>query len=180
MRGCANLCRFCWAGYNYLPVRAFPTERILQLAENARAYSNRVGLVSIALCDHPDIEHILVRLNEMGYAISPASLRLDDLTEIIVRLLKQSGERTLTIAPETGSDRLRRVINKTVTNDEILDRADLIFASGIENLKLYYMIGLPTETNDDLVAIRDLTLQLRDVMLKHAKPKARSATSSAA
>ena len=103
--------------------------------------------------------------------ISPASLRLDDLTEPIVRILRASGERTITIAPETGSDRLRRVINKTVTNDEILDRADLIFASGFENLKLYYMIGLPTETDDDLVAIRDLTLQLRERMLKHAKPR---------
>src|SRR6185503_6051788 len=80
-----------------------------------------------------------------------------------------SGEKTLTIAPETGSDRLRRVINKTVTNDEILDRAELIFSSGIENLKLYYMIGLPTETDEDLVAIRDLTLQMREIMLKHAK-----------
>src|SRR5438034_9472700 len=105
----------------------------------------------------------------MGYAISPASLRLDDLTETIVRLLRGSGERTLTIAPETGSDRLRRVINKTVTNDEILDRADLIFASGIENLKPYYTIGLPTETDDDLVAIRDLTLQIRERMLHHAR-----------
>ena len=108
---------------------------------------------------------------EMGYAISPASLRLDDLTEPIVRLLRESGERTITIAPETGSDRLRRVINKTVTNDEILDRAELIFASGIENLKLYYMIGLPTETDDDLVAIRDLTLQMRERMLKHARSR---------
>ena len=171
VRGCANLCRFCWAGYNYLPVRAFPTDRILQLAEAARPHASRVGLVSIALCDHPDIEHILTRLNEMGYAISPASLRLDDLTDTIVRLLRQSGERTITIAPETGSDRLRRVINKTVTNDEILDRAELIFASGIENLKLYYMIGLPTETDEDLVAIRDLTLQIRERMLKHARTR---------
>jgi radical SAM superfamily enzyme YgiQ (UPF0313 family) len=171
VRGCANLCRFCWAGYNYLPVRAFPTERILQLAQAARPHANRVGLVSIALCDHPDIERILTRLNEMGYAISPASLRLDDLTETIVRLLRESGERTITIAPETGSDRLRRVINKTVTNDEILDRAELIFASGIENLKLYYMIGLPTETDEDLVAIRDLTLQIRERMLKHARAR---------
>jgi radical SAM superfamily enzyme YgiQ (UPF0313 family) len=171
VRGCANLCRFCWAGYNYLPVRAFPTARILQLAEAARRYANRVGLVSIALCDHPDIEHILARLHEMGYGISPASLRLDDITEPIVRILRASGERTITIAPETGSDRLRRVINKTVTNDEILDRADLIFSSGLENLKLYYMIGLPTETDDDLVAIRDLTLQLRERMLKYARPK---------
>src|SRR5207244_3515607 len=125
VRGCANLCRFCWAGYNYLPVRAFPTERILELAAAARVHSNRVGLVSIALCDHPDIDRILARLLEMGYAISPASLRLDDLTESIVRVLRESGERTITIAPETGSDRLRRVINKTVTNDEILDRAEI-------------------------------------------------------
>ena len=171
VRGCANLCRFCWAGYNYLPVRPFPTDRILELATAARAYSSKVGLVSIALCDHPDIERILTCLSEMGYSISPASLRLDDLTEPIVRILRQSGERTITIAPETGSDRLRRVINKTVTNDEILDRADLIFSSGIENLKLYYMIGLPTETDDDLVAIRDLTVQLRDRMMKYARPR---------
>jgi radical SAM superfamily enzyme YgiQ (UPF0313 family) len=171
VRGCANLCRFCWAGYNYLPVRPFPTARILEFAEAARPFAHRVGLVSIALCDHPDIDHILARLHEMGYAISPASLRLDDLTPSIVSVLKQSGERSITIAPETGSDRLRRVINKTVTNDEILDRTELIFASGIENLKLYYMIGLPTETDDDLVAIRELTLAMRDRMLAHARPR---------
>ena len=169
VRGCANLCRFCWAGYNYLPVRAFPTGRILELAERARPHSNRVGLVSIALCDHPDIEEILTRLSGMGYSISPASLRLDDLTPTIVGLLRKSGERTLTIAPETGSDRLRRVINKTITNDEIRASAETIFSSGIENLKLYFMIGLPTETDEDLVAIRDLTLQLRAVMLSHAR-----------
>jgi len=169
VRGCANLCRFCWAGYNYLPVRAFPKDRILQLAQRARSHSNRVGLVSIALCDHPDIEEILTRLVEMGYSISPASLRLDDLTPTILRLLRQSGERTITIAPETGSDRLRRVINKTITNEEILAAAEMIFASGFENLKLYFMIALPTETEDDLVAIRDLSVQLRDVMMRHAR-----------
>ena len=169
VRGCANLCRFCWAGYNYLPVRAFPKDRILQLAGQARAHSDRVGLVSIALCDHPDIEEILTRLVAMGYSISPASLRLDDLTPTIVRLLRESGERTITIAPEVGSDRLRRVINKTVTNAEILAAAELIFASGIENLKLYFMIGLPTETDEDLVAIRDLTLQLKELMLAHGR-----------
>jgi radical SAM superfamily enzyme YgiQ (UPF0313 family) len=171
VRGCANLCRFCWAGYNYLPVRAFPADRILELAAAARRYSGRAGLVSIALCDHPEIERILEGLLAMGYAISPASLRLDDLTEPIVRLLRQSGERSITIAPETGSDRLRRVINKTVTNDEILAAAEVIFANGIDNLKLYYMIGLPTETDGDLEAIRDLTVQLRDVMVKHARPR---------
>jgi len=173
VRGCANLCRFCWAGYNYLPVRAFPTDRILALAQAARTHSSRTGLVSIALCDHPDIERILMSLKDMGYSISPASLRLDDLTPTIVSLLQESGERTLTIAPETGSDRLRRVINKTVTNAEILDRAELIFSSGIESLKLYFMIALPTEEDEDLVAIRDLTLQIHEIMLKYARPRGR-------
>jgi len=171
VRGCANLCRFCWAGYNYLPVRPFAAARILELAEAARPHADRIGLVSIALCDHPDIEKILGRLVEMGYGISPASLRLDDLTDPIVALLRQSGERSITIAPETGSDRLRRVLNKTVTNDEILERADLVFRNGMENLKLYYMIGLPSETDDDLVAIRDLTVQIRDCMLRYAKQR---------
>ena len=171
VRGCANLCRFCWAGYNYLPVRAFPADRILELARAARKYSGRAGLVSIALCDHPEIERILTGLLELGYSISPASLRLDDLTDNIVRLLRQSGEKSITIAPEAGSDRLRRVINKTVTNDEILEAAEVIFANGIENLKLYYMIGLPTETDDDLEAIRDLTIRMRDIMMKHARPR---------
>ncbi|HUR32714.1 MAG TPA: radical SAM protein, partial [Vicinamibacterales bacterium] len=130
VRGCANLCRFCWAGYNYLPVRSFPADRILELAREARVHSTRAGLVSIALCDHPEIERILSGLLAMGYQISPASLRLDDLTDPIVKMLVQSGEHSITIAPEAGSDRMRRVINKTVTNDEILDRADLIFRNG--------------------------------------------------
>ncbi|MEO6214008.1 MAG: radical SAM protein, partial [Vicinamibacterales bacterium] len=173
VRGCANLCRFCWAGYNYLPVRSFPADRILELAAQAKQYSSKAGLVSIALCDHPEIERILTSLLEMGYSISPASLRLDDLTPTIVGLLRQSGERSITIAPEAGSDRLRRVINKTVTNEEILHATEVIFEGGIENLKLYYMIGLPTETDTDLDGIRDLTVAMREIMLKHARAKGR-------
>jgi radical SAM superfamily enzyme YgiQ (UPF0313 family) len=173
VRGCANLCRFCWAGYNYLPVRAFPAGRILDLAREARPHASRAGLVSIALCDHPEIERILSGLIEMGYSISPASLRLDDLTETIVSTLRRSGERSITIAPETGSDRLRRVINKTVTNAEILEKADLIFASGMDNLKLYYMIGLPTEDDADLESIRTLTAAMREVMVARARSKGR-------
>jgi radical SAM superfamily enzyme YgiQ (UPF0313 family) len=173
VRGCANLCRFCWAGYNYLPVRAFPADRILELAARARAHSARAGLVSIALCDHPEIERILRSLIDMGYSISPASLRLDDLTPPIVQMLRESGERSITIAPEAGTDRLRRVINKTVTDEEILNASELIFASGMENLKLYYMIGLPTETDADLAGIHDLTVRMRDAMLRHAKGRGR-------
>jgi len=173
VRGCANLCRFCWAGYNYLPVRAFNADRILELAREAKPHSAKAGLVSIALCDHPDIERILTGLLDMGYAISPASLRLDDLTPPIVDLLRRSGEKSITIAPEAGSDRLRRVINKTVTNDEILHAAELIFGGGMDNLKLYYMIGLPTERDEDLEGIRDLTIAMREIMVKHGRPRGR-------
>ena len=173
VRGCANLCRFCWAGYNYLPVRAFPADRILELAREAKQYSSKAGLVSIALCDHPEIERILTSLLEMGYSISPASLRLDDLTPPIVDLLRRSGEKSITIAPEAGSDRLRRVINKTVTSEEILHAAEVIFAGGMDNLKLYYMIGLPTERDDDLDAIRDLTVSMREIMLQHGRSRGR-------
>jgi radical SAM superfamily enzyme YgiQ (UPF0313 family) len=136
-------------------------------------HSSKVGLVSIALCDHPEIERILTGLLDMGYAISPASLRLDDLTPPIVDLLRRSGEKSITIAPEAGTDRLRRVINKTVTNEEILHAAELIFGGGMDNLKLYYMIGLPTERDEDLEGIRDLTVAMREIMLKHGRSRGR-------
>jgi radical SAM superfamily enzyme YgiQ (UPF0313 family) len=173
VRGCANMCRFCWAGYNYLPVRSFPADRILEIAAAARPHANRIGLVSIALCDHPEIDRLLQGFLDLGYGISPASLRVDDLTPAILERLRASGERSVTIAPETGSDRLRRVINKNVSNAEILDRVDLIFASGFENLKLYFMVGLPTETDEDLVAIRDLAVEIRERMLKYARGRGR-------
>jgi radical SAM superfamily enzyme YgiQ (UPF0313 family) len=175
VRGCANLCRFCWAGYNYLPVRPFPADRILALAAAARQHADRIGLVSIAVCDHPEIDRLLARFLEMGYRISPASLRLDDLTGSMLEVLKASGERTITIAPEAGSDHLRRVVNKGFTNDEILEKTDLIAASGIENLKLYFMIGLPLETDEDLAAIRDLTVAVRDRMMKHGRGRGAAA-----
>jgi radical SAM superfamily enzyme YgiQ (UPF0313 family) len=171
VRGCANMCRFCWAGYSYLPVRPFEADRILRLATEARRLSSSVGLVSIALCDHPEIERILESLHEMGYRISPASLRLDELTAPMLRLLRASGERSITIAPESGSDRLRRVINKAITNEEILERVDLALANGIENLKLYFMIGLPTEEDEDLVAIRDLTAAIRERLVRNGRSR---------
>ncbi len=144
VRGCANLCRFCWAGYNYLPVRAFPDRPHPRARRRRRAphVEPRRPRVDCALRSPGHRAHPRAPARD-GLRDQPgvAAARRPDAT--IVRVLRESGERTITIAPETGSDRLRRVINKTVTNDEILDRAELIFASGIENLKLYYMIGLP-------------------------------------
>ena len=181
VRGCANLCRFCWAGYNYLPVRAFPADRILERAQGSARTLEATPVSSRSRCATIPKS---IGCSQAWPTWATPSARHPSVSTIsprsIVRRLRQSGEKTLTIAPETGSDRLRRVINKTVTNDEILDRAELIFANGIENLKLYYMVGLPTETDEDLVAIRDLTLQLRDIMLKHAREQDRSAASSRA
>jgi radical SAM superfamily enzyme YgiQ (UPF0313 family) len=129
--------------------------------------------VSIALCDHPEIERIMTGLLDLGYSISPASLRLDDLTPSFIDLLRRSGEKSITIAPEAGTDRLRRVINKTVTDEEIIHAAELIFGGGMDNLKLYYMIGLPTERDEDLEGIRDLTVRMREIMLKHGRSRGR-------
>lgn len=174
VRGCPNLCRFCWAGYNYLPVRRFAAGRILSLARAARRHTRRAGLVSIALCHHPELEEIVSGLHEMGYTISPASLRMQDLSRTLLRALEKGGERTVTIAPEAGTDRLRHVINKKVTNAEILESAEMVFAEGIENLKLYFMVGLPTETDEDLVAIADLTAAIRERMLRRARSRGRA------
>ena len=164
-RGCPCMCRFCWAGYNYLPVRGFSRQQIVDRAREIRPHTDKIGLVSTAVCDHPEIGGIVDDLAAMGFQVSVASLRLDDLTPEFVLKLADTGVQGLTLAPECGSDRMRRVLNKQFTNDDILDRARWIFENGIQNLKLYYMVGLPWETHEDVEAIVDLTEKIRDVMI---------------
>ncbi len=172
-RGCPCMCRFCWAGYNYLPVRGFTRAQIVERARAVRPHTNKIGLVSTAVCDHPEIEGIVEDLSGMGYEVSVASLRLDDLTPEFVFKLADTGVQGLTLAPECGSDRMRRILNKQFTNQEILDRADWIFENGIQNLKLYYMVGLPWETHADVEAILTLTAEIRERMLKVARGRGR-------
>ncbi|HEX6736810.1 MAG TPA: radical SAM protein [Vicinamibacteria bacterium] len=172
-RGCPCMCRFCWAGYNYLPVRGFSRQQIVDRAREVRAHTHKIGLVSTAVCDHPEIEGIVDDLAGMGYEVSVASLRLDDLTPEFVLKLVDTGVQGLTLAPECGSDRMRRILNKQFTNDDILDRADWIFGNGILNLKLYYMVGLPWEDHADVEAIVTLTEQIRERMLKVARSRGR-------
>src|SRR6266581_3650309 len=111
-RGCPCMCRFCWAGYNYLPVRGFSREEIVGRARQVRAHTNRIGLVSTAVCDHPEIDGIVDDLAGLDYEVSVASLRLDDLTPGFVFKLADTGVQGLTLAPECGSDRMRRILNK--------------------------------------------------------------------
>jgi radical SAM superfamily enzyme YgiQ (UPF0313 family) len=172
-RGCPCMCRFCWAGYNYLPVRGFSRQVIVDRAREVRAFTNRVGLVSTAVCDHPEIDGIVDDLAGLGYEVSVASLRLDDLTPQFVFKLADTGVQGLTLAPECGSDRMRRILNKQFTNAEILDKATWIFENGIQNLKLYYMVGLPGEDHSDVEAIVTLTEQIRERMLAVGRRRGR-------
>jgi radical SAM superfamily enzyme YgiQ (UPF0313 family) len=172
-RGCPCMCRFCWAGYNYLPVRGFSRAEIVGRAREVRAVTDRIGLVSTAVCDHPEIEGIVDDLAAMDYEVSVASLRLDDLTPDFVFKLADTGVQGLTLAPECGSDRMRRILNKQFSNDEILEKAEWIFGNGIQNLKLYYMVGLPWEEHTDVEAILDLTERIRQKMLQIGRSRGR-------
>ena len=172
-RGCPCMCRFCWAGYNYLPVRGFTRAELVARAREVRSVTRKIGLVSTAVCDHPEIDGIVDDLAAMDYEVSVASLRLDDLTPQFVFKLADTGVQGLTLAPECGSDRMRRIINKQFTNAEILDKATWIFENGIQNLKLYYMVGLPFEEHADVEAIVELTDQIRERMLAVARGRGR-------
>jgi radical SAM superfamily enzyme YgiQ (UPF0313 family) len=168
-RGCSQGCRFCWAGYNYWPPRVVPARDILAKAKAWRARTDKIGLVSTAVCDHPEISEILQGLRAMDYRISVSSLRLDQISDELLDALVESRDQQIAVAPETGSDRLRRVINKNLTNDEIVDICGAVFDRGMLTVKLYLMVGLPTETDEDLAEMVKLVERIKDRMLEAGK-----------
>ncbi len=168
-RGCSQGCRFCWAGYNYYPPRVVPAKDILEKAREWRHVTDKIGLVSTAVCDHPEISTILRELRAMNYRISVSSLRLDQISDELLDALVESRDQQIAVAPETGSDRLRRVINKNLTNDEIVDICGSVFDRGMLTVKLYMMVGLPTETQDDLDEIFMLVERVKNRMLEAGK-----------
>ncbi|HKS41397.1 MAG TPA: radical SAM protein [Blastocatellia bacterium] len=172
-RGCSMGCRFCWAGYSYLAPRVFSAEKLLARAADMRSHTDKIGLVATAVCDHPEIHELLDGLEKLDYQVSVSSLRLDQITPELLDALVRRNDQQLAIAPETGSDRLRRVINKNLTNDEVVQIAEMIFERGIFNLKLYMMIGLPTEEDEDIDAIVELTDRIRERMIEVARPRGR-------
>ena len=168
-RGCSQGCRFCWAGYNYYPPRVVPAKDILEKAREWRSKTNKIGLVSTAVCDHPEISTILRELRAMDYRITVSSLRLDQISDELLDALVESKDQQIAVAPETGSDRLRRVINKNLTNDEIVDICGAVFDRGMLTIKLYMMVGLPTETQEDLDEMFVLVERIKDRMLVAGK-----------
>ena len=168
-RGCSQGCRFCWAGFNYWPPRVVPARDILAKAAEWRQRTDKIGLVSTAVCDHPEISEILQGLRAMDYRISVSSLRLDQISDELLDALVESRDQQIAVAPETGSDRLRKVINKNLTNNEIVDICGAVFDRGMLTVKLYLMVGLPTETDEDLQEMIVLVERIKDRMLEAGK-----------
>jgi len=159
-KGCGRGCRFCLEGQVYRPVRHRSLEALrASVAEIARE-SKRVGLVGACVSDYPWIGELMKMLEEYGVEVSISSLRADSLTEDLVASLQRGGHRTLTMAPEAGTERLRRVVRKVITDEQIFALCDLLRKYGIPNLKCYFMIGQPTETMEDVEAIPDLARRM--------------------
>jgi radical SAM superfamily enzyme YgiQ (UPF0313 family) len=161
-RGCGRGCRFCLAGYAYRPPRQRSVGSILAQARELLRYGDRLGLVSAAVSDHADIDQLAAELRGLGARISVSSMRVDPVSEPLIRALAKSGARTLTIAPEAGSERLRRVINKTQTESDVLHAVELADSYGLGQIKLYFMLGLPTEDEEDVQALVALALACAD------------------
>ena len=152
-RGCGRHCRFCMAGYCFRVPRVRPLDILKEGVERAEKLGKKVGLMGAAISDYPEVDELVnyIRAKDMRY--SCASLRADSLTQAVVDGLADSGQKTITIAPETGSERMRQVINKGISEEHLQNAATLSAKSGIQHMRLYIMIGLPTETDEDIEAI---------------------------
>jgi radical SAM superfamily enzyme YgiQ (UPF0313 family) len=149
MRGCGRHCRFCAVGYAFLPPRYRSGEAVAQSV----CGGERAGLVGASVFDHPDAESITADLVARGIPYSVSSLRADTVTDALAESMAKAGQNTVTIAPEVGSERLRRIINKNLSAEQISTAVDRVTRAGIRRLRLYYMVGLPTEEMDDVEAI---------------------------
>jgi len=163
-RGCNWGCRFCLVCSAFCPMRFRSIDKLIAQAELGLKYRKRLGLVGPAVSDHPQIEELLIKLRQMGAGLSVSSLRIRPLSRIVLRELAGGGARTITLAPEAGSQRLRQVIRKGISEDDILESVGKVAEQRIKKLKLYFMVGLPSETNEDIEEIVNLTLTCKGIL----------------
>jgi radical SAM superfamily enzyme YgiQ (UPF0313 family) len=160
-RGCGRGCHFCLAAAAYSPVRERSPETLLTAAMRGLAYRDTVGLVGASVSDYSQLPKLVAGLLSQGARISVASLRVDPLPEPLLEGLAESGSQTITIAPEAGSQRLRRKVRKGISTEDIMDAVELVGRYDFPHLKLYFMVGLPGEDSSDVEAIVGLMKEVR-------------------
>ncbi len=158
MRGCPWNCRFCLVGHIYSPIRKKDLKAIKTEIDRAKEITPKIGLIGPSLTDYP---HIMDVLCIEGVDFSITSLRASAKSAELVELLK--GHKSVSIAPEAGTERMRKAVNKKITEKDILDTSELVLNAGIENLRLYFMIGLPAETYEDIEGIVELVKKVRKI-----------------
>jgi len=161
-RGCPRGCRFCSAGFIYLPPRWRSPGRVKEAIKEGLLRTGKVGLVGAAISEHPDLKEFLGCGAGEGAEITVSSLRADVLDPGLLELLKEAGYKTITVAPEAGAERLRRGINKDMTDECLVECARIVNSAGLKRMKLYFMVGLPGETDGDVRAIGELTRRMKD------------------
>lgn len=161
-RGCSRGCRFCAAGFIYRPPRLWDGDAVVEGLRARYSDIDRVGLLGMEMADSEALERISSYLKESGCALSFSSLRADRLSPLLIDLLATSELKSVAIAPDGASERLRRVINKGLDEADLLGAAEKLATAGIFKLKLYLMIGLPTETDDDLAEAITLVTRIKE------------------
>jgi radical SAM superfamily enzyme YgiQ (UPF0313 family) len=159
-RGCQWGCRFCAAGFMYRPIRYRSPQALISEAERGLGERKTIGLVGAEMASVPGVAEVANAVADRGGRLSPSSLKADCISPQLASALARNGNRSVTVAPEAGSERMRKVINKNLTEPEILRAAEMMVGEGVENLKLYFMIGLPEETPADVTGIADLTASI--------------------
>lgn len=163
-RGCGRHCRFCMAGYCFRKPRPRALDAIIADIAKRPERTKKVGLMGAAVSDHPQMAELTEYLVQNKIPFSVASMRADMLTEQIADALAQSGQRTMTVAPEAGSERMRAAINKGITEEHVYNAIELAASAGMRNIKLYYMIGLPGEADEDIVETVAMIRRIRAKM----------------
>ncbi|MBI5286624.1 MAG: radical SAM protein, partial [Deltaproteobacteria bacterium] len=165
-RGCGRGCRFCAAGFVYLPPRERKVDKIKGVIMEGVEGAGKVGLVGTAVSEYNGLTEVLGDMVERDREVTISSMRLDVINIETLRLLKAGGYRTITLAPEAATERLRKVINKGIGDGEIIGAIRLVAEAGIQRVKLYFIIGLPTESEEDVRAIPELAVRVRGVLGK--------------